>query len=547
MPVHVDFTIPIPQNHSTIDGTPPQIFVRATSDRWIGSETIVPISFKHLILPTNERGQNTNLLNLRPLPITALRDQVIEDICSRKFHYFNAVQSQLFHVLYHSSENVLIGAPTGSGKTVAAELAVWSSFRKLPCSKVVYIAPLKALVRERMKDWNKRLAPFMNRRIIELTGDAMPDFKTIESSDIIITTPEKWDGLSRSWRSRKFVTQVSCVIIDEIHLLGADRGPVLEVIVSRMNYMGTELKKPIRIVGLSTALANAADLADWLGIKLTGLFNFRHSVRPVPLEIYIDGFPGKHYCPRMISMTKPAYSAILTHSPSKPTIVFVSSRRQTRLTAQDFVALCGSDENPKRFLKLEENELNALLFKINDPSLKHSLQFGIGLHHAGLVDTDRKIVEELFCNEKIQVLIATSTLAWGVNFPAHLVVIKGTEYYDAKLKGYRDFPITDVLQMMGRAGRPQYDDSGVAVILVHDIKKDYYKKFLHEPFPVESSLHLSLHDHLNAEIAMGTIKSTLDALNYMSWTFLFRRVRMVPFYLFRILLIMVVKILRRKQ
>ena len=85
-----------------------------------------------------------------------------------------------------------------------------------------------------------------------------------------------------------------------------------------------------------------------------------------------------------------------------------------------------------------------------------------------------------------QVLIATSTLAWGVNFPAHLVVIKGTEYYDGKTHRYVDYPITDVLQMMGRAGRPQYDDRGVAVILVHDIKKYIYKKFLYEPFPVES-------------------------------------------------------------
>ena len=85
-----------------------------------------------------------------------------------------------------------------------------------------------------------------------------------------------------------------------------------------------------------------------------------------------------------------------------------------------------------------------------------------------------------------QVLIATSTLAWGVNFPAHLVVVKGTEYFDGKTQHYVDYPITDVLQMMGRAGRPQYDDRGVAMILVHDIKKHFYKKFLYEPFPVES-------------------------------------------------------------
>ena len=83
-------------------------------------------------------------------------------------------------------------------------------------------------------------------------------------------------------------------------------------------------------------------------------------------------------------------------------------------------------------------------------------------------------------------MIATSTLALGVNFPAHLVIVKGTEYCDGKIRRYVDFAITDVLQMMGRAGRPQYDDHGVTLILVQDIKKPFYKKFLYEPFPVES-------------------------------------------------------------
>ena len=130
----------------------------------------------------------------------------------------------------------------------------------------------------------------------------------------------------------------------------------------------------------------------------------------------------------------------------------------------------------------------------------------------------------------MQVLIATATLAWGVNFPAHLVVVKGTEYYDGKTKRYVDMPITDVLQMMGRAGRPQFDDHGVAVVLVHDVKKNFYKKFLYEPFPVESSLLAVLPDHLNAEIVAGTIQTKQEALDYLTWTYFFRRLRQNPTY-----------------
>ena len=101
---------------------------------------------------------------------------------------------------------------------------------------------------------------------------------------------------------------VSLIIIDEIHLLGEDRGPVLEVIVSRTNFISQHTQRNLRVIGLSTALANARDLADWLGIKgVFGLFNFRPSVRPVPIQVHIQGFPGKHYCPRMATMNKPTF------------------------------------------------------------------------------------------------------------------------------------------------------------------------------------------------------------------------------------------------
>lgn len=191
---------------------------------------------------------------------------------------------------------------------------------------------------------------------------------------------------------------------------------------------------------------------------------------------------------------------------------------------------------------------------MQDTSLKHTLQFGIGLHHAGLSDYDRNLVERLYVEGKIQVLVATSTLAWGVNTPAHLVIVKGTEYYDAPSKygnmniylsqawlqrdtacyfgcrRYVDYPITDVLQMMGRAGRPQFDRHGVAVIMVHEPKKSFYKKFLYEPFPVESSLPSQLAEHLNAEVAGGTISNTQDAIDYLTWTFFIRRLLQNPSY-----------------
>lgn len=231
--------------------------------------------------------------------------------------------------------------------------------------------------------------------------------------------------------------------------------------------------------GLSTALANPRDLGDWLGISDVGLYNFRPSVRPIPMSIYIQGFPGKHYCPRMATMNKPAYASIMEHSPEKPVLIFVSSRRQTRLTALDLISYCAADEFPKKFLHMPEDEVSNIASTLRDRALRDTIIFGIGIHHAGLDDHDRTTVETLFVKGKIQILVCTSTLAWGVNFPAHLVIVKGTEYFDGKLKRYVDFPVTDVLQMMGRAGRPQFDDTGVSCVFVHEPKKNFYRKFLH--------------------------------------------------------------------
>ncbi|KAJ6970239.1 DExH-box ATP-dependent RNA helicase DExH14 isoform X1 [Populus alba x Populus x berolinensis] len=513
-PHKLSFTVPIFEPH------PPQYYIRAVSDSWLHAESFYTISFHNLALP-EARTSHTELLDLKPLPVTSLGNNTYEALYS--FSHFNPIQTQIFHILYHSDNNVLLGAPTGSGKTIAAELAMLRLFNTQPDMKVIYIAPLKAIVRERMNDWRKHLVSQLGKQMVEMTGDYTPDLMALLSADIIISTPEKWDGISRNWHSRSYVTKVGLVILDEIHLLGADRGPILEVIVSRMRYISSQTERAVRFVGLSTALANASDLADWLGVGEIGLFNFKPSVRPVPLEVHIQGYPGKYYCPRMNSMNKPAYAAICTHSPTKPVIIFVSSRRQTRLTALDLIQFAASDEHPRQFLTMTEEVLQMVLSQVTDQNLRHTLQFGIGLHHAGLNERDRSLVEELFANNKIQVLVCTSTLAWGVNLPAHLVIIKGTEYYDGKAKRYADFPITDILQMMGRAGRPQYDQHGKAVILVHEPKKSFYKKFLYEPFPVESSLREQLHEHINAEIVTGTICHKEDAMHYLTWTYLFRR------------------------
>ena len=294
-----------------------------------------------------------------------------------------------------------------------AELAMLRVFKNTPKSKIIFIAPLKALAKERIIDWKRRLEQgSLRKSVLELTGDVTPDLKALQRADVLITTPEKWDGISRNWQHRSYVSAVALVVIDEIHLLGQERGPVIEVIVSRMRYISEQTGNNVRFVGLSTALANAKDVADWMGIHRLGLYNFKPSVRPVPIKVFFEGFSEKHYCPRMGTMNRPAYKAIQTHSRSNPVLIFVSSRRQTRLTALDLIAMCASDQQEaakdagmlefkKPYLHMDSEEIAQISEFIKDENLKHTIQFGVGMHHAGLTESDRKIVEELFVSKKI--------------------------------------------------------------------------------------------------------------------------------------------------
>ncbi|XP_018561947.1 activating signal cointegrator 1 complex subunit 3 isoform X3 [Anoplophora glabripennis] len=519
-PVELLFTVPLAKPLSL------EYFVRVVNSQFLHSETIRVINLEDLKLFTSDSFQ-TKILDVQPLPKTVLQNKSYENLYP--FTHFNTVQSQVFHSCYYTDTPVILGAPTGSGKTIVAELCVLRQFRQDPKLKVVYIAPMKALVRERVLDWSKKFAK-ISKNVVEVTGDITPRSEIIRSANIIITTPEKWDAMSRNWLEKDFVKDVGLMIIDEIHLLGEDRGPVLEAIVSRMNFINFKTMKSVRIVGLSTAMANPGDLAYWLSADKRGIFNFSSAVRPVPLEIHLQGFAVKHYCPRMAAMNKSVYQAIGQYAQESSALIFVSSRKQTRITGYELVKFLVSDNNPQKWMHCDPQELETIKMRLVDQDLAQLLNFGIGMHHAALTDNDRSIIENLYVNQKIQVLIATATLAWGVNFPARLVIVKGTEYFDGATKRYVDMPITDVIQMVGRAGRPQFDKTGVACVMVQENKKNFYRKFLFEPFPVESNLLEFLPNHVNAEVANGNITTKGQLVEFIQSTFFYRRLLANPSY-----------------
>ncbi|XP_053856462.1 U5 small nuclear ribonucleoprotein 200 kDa helicase [Vidua macroura] len=519
----VTFFVPV------FEPLPPQYFIRVVSDRWLSCETQLPVSFRHLILP-EKYPPPTELLDLQPLPVSALRNSAFESLYQDKFPFFNPIQTQVFNTVYNSDDNVFVGAPTGSGKTICAEFAILRMLLQNSEGRCVYITPMEALAEQVFMDWYEKFQERLNKKVVLLTGETSTDLKLLGKGNIIISTPEKWDILSRRWKQRKNVQNVNLFIVDEVHLIGGENGPVLEVICSRMRYISSQIERPIRIVALSSSLSNAKDVAHWLGCSATATFNFHPNVRPVPLELHIQGFNISHTQTRLLSMAKPVYHAVMKHSPKKPVLVFVPSRKQTRLTAINILTTCASDVQRHRFLHCAEKDLVPYLEKLSDPTLKETLVNGVGYLHEGLTAMERRVVEQLFSSGAVQVMVASRSLCWGMNISAHLVIIMDTQYYNGKIHAYVDYPIYDVLQMVGHANRPLQDDEGRCVIMCQGSKKDFFKKFLYEPLPVESHLDHCMHDHFNAEIVTKTIENKQDAVDYLTWTFLYRRMTQNPNY-----------------
>ncbi|GAM21299.1 hypothetical protein SAMD00019534_044740 [Acytostelium subglobosum LB1] len=519
----ITFTVPL------TDPLPPQYYVRVLADRWIGAEYNLSVSFRHLILP--EKYQPcTKLHDLIPLSLDSLKDPKAAEIFAPAFKYFNAIQTQVFDCIYKSDDNAFIGAPTNSGKTVCAELAVIRELKKNPNAKIVYIAPIQELASLRLRDWTFKFNRILGKSVVELTGEPLTDNKLLEQSNIVVTTAEKWDILSRRWKQRKSVQSVALFIVDELHMIGGGaEGSIMEIVVSRMRYIAIQTGKPIRIVALSSPVANARDLAEWIGATPSTMFNLHPDVRPVPLQIQIQGFDFPHYNARILAMTKPTIYAV-SHNKAGQSLVFVPSRKIARSLVKDIIVHVDSEEDTtkKRYLRCAESDLD--LKNIESVALKQSLQWGVGFYHEGLTALEKRTVEKLFQSGAIQVLVATHSVCWSLDVYSSLVIIMGTQLYQGKTTRYVDYAINDVLQMIGRAGKQGIDDVGKCLLLCHSPKKEYYKMFLNQPLPVESHLDHFLADHFNSEIVTKTISKKQDALDYLTWTFLYRRFTQNPNY-----------------
>ena len=448
----------------------------------------------------------------------------LSDRCRSVFRHplFNAIQSKCFMTAFNSDDNLVVSAPTGGGKTAILELAICRlvSRYKEDRYKIVYMAPTKSLCSERYRDWEPKFAA-LDLKCAELTGDTEHgQMRNVQGARIIITTPEKWDSMTRKWKDHaKLIQLIRLFLIDEVHILKDSRGATLEAVVSRMKSVGSQ----VRFVALSATVPNSEDIAAWLGKdpsnqRLPASREiFGEDFRPVKLQKHVIGLAYKGSDFGFEGVCDPKLPGIISrYSHKKPIMVFCITRKAALSTAKLLANVWAA-----KFPQDRQWEGSTQRLIVQDPELKGTLTSGVAFHHAGLDNSDRHVVEKGFLEGQINVICCTSTLAVGINLPCHMVIIKNTVTYTED--GIKEYSDLEIMQMLGRAGRPQFDSSAVAVIITKQEKVSKYEKLVSGEEVLESCLHLNLIDHLNAEIGLGTIYDMYTAKKWLAGTFLFVR------------------------
>ncbi|GAB6860944.1 DEAD/DEAH box helicase [Haloplanus litoreus] len=448
-------------------------------------------------------------------------DAVPEFADAFDFEEFNRMQREALPVLVDTDHNVVASAPTASGKTALAELAICKTLSE--GGTALFIAPMRALTNEKESEWER--FEEMGYSVYVVTGERDLNPRRARHADVLVMTPEKVDSATRKHDSRRydFVTDVDCSIIDEVHLLDSERrGGVLEVTVSRLR----RLCDP-RFVALSATMPNVGDVADWLDAPPEATFAFGDDYRPVDLQTGVKTYT--HGENSFADKYRRLYRALDLAEPhvreDGQALVFVASR-------QDAVSAAAKtrDELAERDVPIGARgnyDFHTEAKELSDDRLRKAVLDGVAFHHAGLSKADRDRIEKWFREGKVAILFSTSTLAWGVNLPARCVIVRDTKYHDP-LEGEVDISPLDLLQMLGRAGRPGYDDVGYGWVVCDRSDADRYRRLLREGTEIESHLAADLDAHLNAEIAMGTVDDLDDVLSWLETTYYYVRAASEP-------------------
>lgn len=397
------------------------------------------------------------------------------------FQQFNPVQSRVYDY-YDKDNNLIVATATSSGKTVVAEMCLSYEIRKRG-GKGLYLVPLRALAQEKIDEWTDEDHHFHGLKISICTGDyrlTAERKNELDAADLIIMSYEMFNSRVRNLNSERseFLKKVGTLVADEVHLLTVPkRGDHLEAGLMRFS----EINKACRMVFLSATMPNVDEIANWVSFILNSKDTvlLSSTFRPCPLNLHYEKYWDGEY-------------------------TYEDNEQQKVNMALQIVEYYPDD----KFLVFAHTKRTGHLMKTALTNIGVKSEF----HNADLDKATRNKLEKLFKTDKdFRVIVATSTLAWGLNLPARRVIIMGVH------RGLDEVATYDIIQMVGRAGRPLYDPVGDAYVLLPERTYDLHKERIRKPQMILSQMldqegghHKVLAFHLISEIHQETIKTKED-------------------------------------
>ena len=419
-------------------------------------------------------------------------------------------------------KSMLVSVPTAAGKTMLAELAMLKA--ALAGGRSLYIVPLRALASEKQAAFSR--FSDLGVKVGLSSGDMERRDEYLGRNQIIVATSEKADSLIRN--GARWIRDLSVLVVDEIHLLDStNRGPTLEMTITKL----MRINPKMQVLGLSATVANAREVASWLGADLV-----ESRWRPVELKegVICDGvlnFPGETVSipsrrDDLVDLVKD------TMDQGGQILIFESSRRNAEATAVKLsrVASKRTEKSSQGEGSEQIQDGSRLSEKVlatgeseTGKKLAECVKNGVAFHHAGLLAEQRAIVEKGFRSGEIKVIASTPTLAAGLNLPARRVLIRSYKRYEGA-RGMVAIPVMEYRQMAGRAGRPGLDPRGESFLMAKSDSemKELMDHYVHgEPEEIFSKLSMepALRTHLLSTMATGFANDADGLKKFVDSTF----------------------------
>ncbi|MBN2127502.1 MAG: DEAD/DEAH box helicase [Candidatus Diapherotrites archaeon] len=431
------------------------------------------------------------------------------------FNSFNPMQEKVVKSNW-KEKNLVVSSPTASGKTVVAELFALNSILSKR-KKVLFTCPLRALASEHFNEFKEKYSDLFQLTLS--TGDFDSSSKYLSNYDLIFCTNEKLESLLR--HRAGWLSNVGALIIDEIHEIDSRRGPTIEIIITKLKLLNPNL----HLLALSATIPNGKELSEWLSAQL-----IESDYRPVKLSegVYFDSeikFSEKiEFIEHKNEPVKALVEDVLNKK--KQALIFANTRKSSEATAKKLAPVIEktlSLKEKKELNSAAEKALNALENPTEQcKTISSLIKKGICFHNAGILSKQRKIIEDLFRENKLKAISATPTLTMGVNLPAFRVIIPTLFRYTSN--GMEKIPVREYKQLAGRAGRPKFDSFGEAVIVARsfDDAEKIQEEFIEGEIEKVQS-HLGsiplLRTLLLSAIATDYIYDLASAENFFSKTF----------------------------